>query len=176
MNDFTLYCLGAGGQKGEWDFRPARNGMNVVDPGGKVVYRFAHTEAHDLFVLPSFWRSVKNLGFKAPGGTTVWFAPDRRDVTAVKEYLDVALAFPGAEAVGRFAKRGALHVLGGLGLLVLGLLLFAAIDYLLGRQHRYAFLLPVGMILVGIGEIAWGCSALLRAGRVKRLLRRDGAG
>jgi hypothetical protein len=176
MTGFTLYCLGEGGKKGEWAFEPSRNGMNVLDPQDEVVCWFRHTEAQDRFTLPSFWGSIKNVGFNRGNGVTVWFAPDREAVAAVKDYLDRALASQGEAVVRRFATRGWLHALAGLGFVVLGvaaLLIMRAVFGDTYRLGRYGF---AALILFGIGETAWGAGSLLRAGRVKRRLRRGEGG
>jgi hypothetical protein len=172
MTGFTLYCLGEGGKKGEWVFEPFKDGMNVFDADDRPAGWFSHQHAQDRFTLPSFWRSIKNVGFTKDDGATVWFAPDREAVAAVKDYLDWALASQGEEAVRRFAKRGWLHTLAGLGFVVLGVAALLIMREVFGdnyRVGRYGF---AALILFGIGETAWGISALLRSGRLKRRLRR----
>jgi hypothetical protein len=173
MNDFTLYCLGEGGKKGDWDFRPIKTGMRVTGPDGKVVGEFPHRHAQDRFTLPSFWRSIKNLGFTKDDGTTVWFAPDRKAVAAVRDYLDTALASQGKEAVRHFGRRGWLLILAGLGSFFIAIVLMLIGRALLGEKHRHAFYGAAALLLSGIGETAWGFSTLVRSARVKRRLRRS---
>jgi hypothetical protein len=170
MKKFTLYCRGEGGKEGEWRFQPAGDGVNVTDADGKVVGRVPHAEAGDRFLLPSFWRSIKNIGLQLPDGKTVWFTPDREDVAAVKRHLDAALAWHGPEGVQRLRKRGGLHVLGGLGLVVLGFVLLGFFRWLFGGERRAGLAGLAAVILAGIAETAWGVSALVRARRVRRLL------
>ena len=176
MNGFTLYCLGEGGKKGEWAFEPFKDGINVFDPDDRPAGWFPHQHAQDRFILPSFWRSIKHVGFVKDGGATVWFAANREAVADVKEYLEAALASQGEEAVRRLTRRGWMHVLGGLGVFAFGVVLIGIIHALYGggKPHGIAGLAVV--VLIGVGETAWGASALLRAGRVRRRLRRSAEG
>jgi hypothetical protein len=176
MNGFTLYCLGEGGTKGEWTFEPFQDGMNVFDADDRSAGRFAHRHAQDRFVLPSFWRSIRHVGFVKDGGATVWFAPDRGAVADVKEYLEAALASQGEEAVRRLTRRGWIHVLGGLGVFAFGVVLIGIVHALFGGRKSAGIAGLAFVVLAGVGEAAWGASALLRAGRVRRRLRRGAEG
>ncbi len=168
MKKFSLYCSSGAGN-GKWLFEPFKGGLSVFDPDDHEVGWFPHDEANDRFTLPSFWRSIKNIGLRLPDGTMVEFEPDGRSVAKVKEYLEEAIAAQGIEAVHRLRRRGWINVLTGLGLILIGLSLLALQKWLAVENRGPAYV-AAGMILGGIGEIAWGFSAVLRARRVHRRL------
>ena len=171
MKRFTLSCRGDGFPEGDWRFEPRGDGLNVTDANGKAVCWFPHREADDRFILPSFWRSIKYLGFTPVGGQTIWFESDRQDVAAVKRYLDEALILRGPEALQRLRKWGWLNLLGGLGCAFLGFLAIGFFFNVLGIKERRAGYAFAAMILVGIGEMAWGIGSLFRVRRLRRYLR-----
>src|SRR5438105_4560764 len=98
MIRFALYCRETGCKNGQWFFEPFGNGMNVSDPDEEVICWFAHREAENRFILPSFWRSIKKVGFIKDDGSTIWFEPDSKAVAKIKTYLDAALAAQGTGA------------------------------------------------------------------------------
>jgi hypothetical protein len=171
MMGFTLDCIGDGFQKGQWRFEPYQNGMNVRDPAGTVHRWFPHDQANDRFALPSFWRSIKNIGFTTDKGAVLQFAPDRRAVTAVKTYLDDAVASLGPEAVQRLGRKGWLNFLGGLGAILLAFLVLILFYRILEMKNRHGAMALAAVILAGIAETAWGVSLLFRARRVRRKLQ-----
>jgi hypothetical protein len=173
MKKFSLNCISENDAKGKWVFEPSKNGMSVYDADEQKVCWFPHSEANDRFTLPSFWRSVRNIGFQIPNGMAVEFEPDRRSVEKVKDYLEEAIASGGIEAVDRLRTRGWTHLLVGLGLIVFGFLAFGGVYVVLEVTSRLVGYVCVGMAFVGIGEAAWGASALVRAGRVRGRLRSD---
>ncbi len=170
MKKFSLYCIGGGAAKGRWVFEPFKDGVSVFDPDDREVCWLPHAEANDRFTLPSFWRSIKSIGLRMPDGLTVEFEPDSRSVAKVKEYLEEAIASQGIEAVRRLRKRGWINVLTGLGVILIGLSLLALQKWL-GVENRGPAYVAAGLVLGGIGEIAWGFSAVIRARRVRRRLR-----
>jgi hypothetical protein len=172
MKRFSLHCIGEGSARGKWVFEPHQGGMSVFDADDREFCWFAHAEANDRFSLPSFWRSIKNIGFTWDG-TTLWFEPDSRSVARVKEYLEEAIAAQGVEAVNRFRRKGWINVLIGAALIVMGVAIVGLFYNYLEMRSRPGAGLVGAMILGGIGEIAWGASALFRARRVMRRMQTD---
>jgi hypothetical protein len=170
MKKFSLFCIGEGSEKGKWVFEPYKGGMSVFDPDGNEVCWFPHAEANDCFSLPSFWRSIKHIEFTRDG-SAVRFDPDRRSVAKLKDYLEEAIASQGAEAVERFRRNGWINVfIGALTILMAGGIIGVFYNFL-GMRNRPGGYVVGGMILGGIGEVAWGISALMRARRVSRRMR-----
>ena len=171
MNKFTLRCI-SGDDQGQWLFEPSKDGMSVFDPDDRKVCWFPHAEAGERFSLPSFWRSIKHISFRRPDSSLVEFEPDSRSVAKVKEYLEDAIAFQGIEAVDRLRKRGWINVLAGLGMIAIGLSLLVFQKWL-GVSNRGPAFVAAGLVLGGIGDMAWGFSTVNRARRVRRRLRRS---
>jgi hypothetical protein len=171
MFRFSLQYQEEGFPKGRWIFEPFEEGMNLRDPARKVVCWFAHRDAESRFTLPSFWRSIKKIGFKLNDGSTLWFEPQREAVSAVKDYLDEALASQGMEALQGMRSKGWLNFLSGIGLIVVASGLFAIFKVL--ELRRGAFYAPVGILIFALGQMAWGLHAVFRTGRLMRRLGRS---
>jgi len=169
MNPFTLRCIATGDDQGKWLFEPVKDGMSVFDPNDRKVCWFPHSEASERFTLPSFWRSIKYISFRKPDGSLVEFEPDSRAVAKIKDYLEDAIAYQGIEAVHRLRKRGWLNVLAGLGMIVIGLSLLALQKWLEVTNRGPAYV-AAGLILGGIGDMAWGFSMVNQARRIRRRL------
>jgi hypothetical protein len=67
---FTLVCRDSDKGKGEWQFQPHENGMNVFDPDGQVVFWFSHAQASQYLSPPSFWLDVKDIVLSTDKDTT----------------------------------------------------------------------------------------------------------
>jgi hypothetical protein len=171
MFRFSLNYQEENHPKGRWTFEPFKDGMNLRDPAGKVVCWFAHRDAEGRFALPSFWRSIKKIGFQLNGGSTLSFEPEREAVSAVKDYLDEALASQGIEALDRMSKKGWLNFLSGIALLVVSVGLFALFKVL--EFRRGAFYAPAGLFILGLGQTAWGIHTVFRVGKLRRRLRKS---
>jgi hypothetical protein len=169
MNKFTLRCRGPGTNEGKWLFEPVKDGMSVFDPDDRKVCWFPHAGAGDRFTLPSFWRSIKYISFRLPDGSVIDFEPESRAVAKVKEYLEDAIAFQGIDAVHRLRKRGWSIMLGGVGMILFGVLLFGLLKWLEVQNRTPAYGAAV-MLVGGIGNLAWGISAVSQARRVQRRL------
>jgi hypothetical protein len=171
MFRFSLISQEENYPKGIWTFEPFKDGMNVCDPARKVICWFAHRDAEGRFTLPSFWRSIKKIGSQFNNGATLSFEPSREAVSAVKNYLDQALAAQGIEALDRMSKRGWLNFLCGIGLLVLSVGLFVLFKFL--EFRRGAFYAPAGLLILGLGQTAWGVHTVFRIGKLRRRLRKS---
>jgi len=171
---FTLYCEDRQMGKGEWQFQCHKDGMNVLDPAGRVVCWFRHKSAEDLFTLPSFWRSVKHIVFATDRGMILHFEPDPKDVRKVREYLDSALLAGGIKAVKKLQQRAWFAVAGGLALFVISLLIAYLLDQVLQLQDskRYARPFFVGAI-VGVGLFGWGVHGVVRFSSLVRRWREE---
>jgi hypothetical protein len=169
---FALYCPDRDLGKGEWLLERHKDGINVYDPKDRLIFWFPHTEAERRFRLPSFWRSVKGIQFTTDKGVLITFEPNKADVRAVRQYLDDALLFGGAERVIGLRNKAFLGLAGGIALAFA----CAAGAYFVNenmagqdfRARRTARPFFVGIIL-GVGLFAWGVAALYRS---LRLLRR----
>ena len=73
--------------------------------------------------------------------------------------------------VQRLGSRGWVTLLGGVGLIFLGVLIFSLIYEVLEVRSRVVGYVAVGMAITGIGNIAWGASALSRARRIRNRLQ-----
>ena len=173
---FTLYCKDRDTGKGEWEFLPHEDGMNVLDPSGRVVCWFAHGDAEGRFDLPSFWRSIKHITFKTAQGKVVQFEPDADDVRRIRSYLDGAILKGGMGRIGGLQKRAWLQAAGGV--VIIGGCLAAAI--LVGQAvqfrdpQRVWYLRP--FLAGGVGGIAllgWGLYGVFRFGRLARQWQRE---
>jgi hypothetical protein len=174
---FTLHCADRKTGEGEWEFRRCKDGMDVIDPTGKVVCRFKHASANDIFELPSFWRSIKHIVFTTDKAV-VHFEPDARDVRTVREYLDDALLAGGVGAVRRLRNRALLGLLGGLALA----LACAGAFYLLDQglrvdpANRKGYGRPLIIAgIVGLSLAGWGVYGVSRSGRLLRRWREEEA-
>ena len=172
-DSFTLYCSDYQVGKGKWLFERHEDGMNVLDPGGKVRFWFPHHQANQCFDLPSFWRSVKHITFTTDQGTVLPFDPVRKDVDIVREYLDDALLSGGVEALTRYRTRSTWSLAGGVALALssLGVLYVLDQGY---RTREYARLFLIGAS-VGVVFFAWGVYGLFRSGRLERRWKRESA-
>jgi hypothetical protein len=172
MRRFSLYHEEDASREGRWLFEPFEKGMNVRGPDKKVVCWFAHRDAENRFTLPSFWRSIKKIGFRLDNGSTIQFEPDKEAVAAVKEYLDEALTAQGMEALQKMSTKGWLNFLCGIGLLILGVAGIFVFREVLGIRDRKPYAFAV-LLLLGIGQTAWGIHTVWRASKLKGRLWRS---
>jgi hypothetical protein len=173
---FSLFCVEPHAHKGEWLFEEHGQGMNILDPNDALVGWFPHASADDRFVLPSFWRSVKNIGCHLNDGTTAWFTPDRRDVARVRDYLDEAIVSRGPAAVRGLWLRGGLFLLAGLGALFGSCVGFAVLKMIFEVERKPAYYGIAALGLYGLGQTALAIATLFRAARLNRVLSRRGTG
>ena len=128
-------------------------------------------------MLPSFWRSIKNIGFKRSGSATIWFEPDRRSVAKVKDYLDEAIIAQGTGGLASLRKKAWLALACGLGATLVGIIAMIVIDQVLriemDQRKLYGKPFMVAAIL-GFGLACWGIYTLIRSVKIqKRLSRND---
>jgi hypothetical protein len=173
MIRFSLYSMETGVREGKWHFHENGDGMDVLDAKGVRVCWFPFEAADDRFLLPSFWRSIKNIGVKLDDGSTVWFEKDRRTVARVKDFLDEAVVSRGPAAVQALWKKAWMYSFLGLGALISGCLAFAVLKGVFAIERRGAYYGVAALVLYGIGQAAWGISNLFRAARLRRWLREE---
>ncbi|MBV9122962.1 MAG: hypothetical protein JO112_06380 [Planctomycetes bacterium] len=173
MAGFTLYCREGKSKKGQWYFEEVENGINVNDPDEVIVAWFTHQDAEARFVLPSVWRNFKKVEFKLDDKSTILFEADPRSVARLRQYLDRALLSQGSGAIRGLRKKGWFHLLCGLGGTLGGFLGLILCGRVLHIDRRWVLYLFAGLILLGLGDLAWGISTVLRAGRLRRILTTD---
>jgi hypothetical protein len=169
MTGFTLQCLGKGFDKGPWRFEPRADRVDVINPAGQTVYFFRHSKAEDCLLLPSFWQSVKHVGFAVDDKTTVWFEPTPEAVGAVRVYLEECALSGGMPAIDRLGRKGWINLLCGAGLFLVCFVLIGLAREVLQENHHARFAL--GAVFLGsIAQAAWGISLVLRAAKLRRKL------
>ena len=131
MIRLSLYPIESGQREGKWKFEEDDRGVDVFNGEGVRVSWCPFEEADDRFILPSFWRSIKYIGFKLDDGSIVWFEKDSRKVARVKDFLDEAVVLRGPGAVRALRQRAWLYFLIGLGALILAVAGFAILKGIL---------------------------------------------
>src|SRR5437588_12581175 len=99
----------------------SKEGARLLDADAVMHAQFPRAEAEERFVLPSFWKSIADLGIVADDGATIWFGPHPDRLAAVKRYLASALAAQGPQAVQGQRQKARLEIWGGLGLMPMGI-------------------------------------------------------
>ena len=172
MARLRLRCVDKDYRDELWTLKLLERRILLEDEDGEVMASFPRRRAEDVFTLPSFWKSVKNLGVQLDDGTVAWFEPSRKAVALIKEYRDDTLADQGPEAVARLRNRGLLELLAGVGLVIAAVVLtvwFVAERMDQGRG-RWA---PIAVWVFAAMTLARGTYDLIRAGRVSRRLDED---
>jgi hypothetical protein len=169
MPRLYLRCKDRRFQDEEWELVLKERGVSLIDPDGEVWASFPRRQAEERFVFPSFWESVKDLGVKDDEGTVLWFVPDSDNIARIKDYLHVALADQGPEAIAALRRKGWLLVLGGAAL-TLGSLGLTAVTLALAltSQQGGTYIVAGGAAIFGLILVARGVGALVKGGHAAR--------
>lgn len=165
MAELRLRCVDKKLPRGGWLLLLGDDGVRLLDGEDEEWAAFPQAAAHERFIFPSFWQSVKHLGVVTARQGTLWFDADERAVARIREYLAGALAAQGPEAIRAIRRRGRWWLYGGITLIVLGVVgLVVSLAVAVGGGGTRA--VPgIGLLVAGAVVTARGGAILSQANR-----------